>query len=92
MSTYVDATGFRRPTFQEIRKQVEAQFTAAIGTGALALAPRLVPESRDPSPGPLDPVSVALSLAALLPLVWAIKAAAHDGLSWTVGVGFARSE
>lgn len=33
MSTYVDATGFRRPTFQEIRKQVEARFTAAIGTG-----------------------------------------------------------
>lgn len=33
MTTYVDATGFRRPTFQEIRKQVEAQFTAAIGTG-----------------------------------------------------------
>ena len=33
MTTYVDATGFSRPTFQEIRKQVEAQFTAAIGAG-----------------------------------------------------------
>jgi len=33
LTTFVDATGFRRPTFQEIRKQVEAQFTAAIGAG-----------------------------------------------------------
>ena len=33
MTTYVDATGFHRPTLQEIRKQIEAQFTAAIGAG-----------------------------------------------------------
>lgn len=50
----------------------------------LVLAPRLVPESRDPQPGPLDPFSVLLSLAAMLPLVWAIKTVAHDGPSWTV--------
>ncbi|MBI5737847.1 MAG: efflux MFS transporter LfrA [Mycolicibacterium neoaurum] len=47
----------------------------------LILAPKLVPESRDPNPGPLDLVSVALSFVAMLPLVWAIKTAAHDGLS-----------
>lgn len=68
----------------------------------LVLAPRLVPESRDPSPGPLDPISVVLSLVAMLPLVWAIKVAAHDGLSFFVagafvvgsaaGVGFVRRQ
>jgi DHA2 family multidrug resistance protein-like MFS transporter len=51
----------------------------------LILAPRLVPESRDPNPGPLDLTSVALSLTTMLPLVWAIKTAAHDGASWLVG-------
>ncbi len=54
----------------------------------LVLAPRLVPESRDPSPGPLDLVSVALSLTTMFPLVWAIKTAAHDGLSWLVAGAF----
>ncbi|KAA0085678.1 MFS transporter [Mycolicibacterium sp. P9-64] len=57
----------------------------------LVLAPKLVPESRDPSPGPLDPFSVLLSLTAMLPLVWAIKTAAHDGLSWFVVAAFAIS-
>ncbi|WP_102145455.1 efflux MFS transporter LfrA [Mycobacterium hubeiense] len=55
----------------------------------LILAPRLVPESRDPHPGPLDPISVVLSLAAMLPFVWAIKVAAHDGLSVVVALAFA---
>ncbi|MDF2585725.1 MAG: transporter, partial [Mycobacterium sp.] len=50
----------------------------------LILAPKLVPESRDPNPGPLDLVSVMLSFVAMLPLVWAIKTAAHDGLSLLV--------
>ncbi|MGB3482523.1 MAG: efflux MFS transporter LfrA [Mycobacterium sp.] len=47
----------------------------------LVLAPKLVPESRDPNPGPLDLISVALSFTAMLPLVWAIKTAAHNGFS-----------
>jgi len=46
----------------------------------LAFAPALVPESRDPAPGPLDPVSVVLSLLAMLGIVWAIKEFAHDGV------------
>ena len=54
----------------------------------LVLAPRLVPESQDPNPGPLDPISVLLSLATMLPFVWAIKTAAHDGLSAVVGLAF----
>ena len=57
----------------------------------LVLAPRLVPESCDPSPGPLDPFSVLLSLTAMLPLVWAIKTAAHDGLSWAIAAALAVS-
>ncbi len=44
--------------------------------GALLLAGRLLPESRDPSPGRLDLVSVALSLTTMLPVVYAIKAVA----------------
>lgn len=52
----------------------------------LVLGPRLVPESRDPNPGPLDLTSVALSFTAMLPFVWAIKTAAHDGLSSLVAL------
>ncbi|MCK5890370.1 MAG: MFS transporter [Aeromicrobium sp.] len=44
------------------------------------LALWLVPESRDPRPGPVDPASIALSLAAMLPAVYAIKHAAHAGV------------
>jgi MFS transporter, DHA2 family, multidrug resistance protein len=55
----------------------------------LVLLPRLVPESRDPNPGPLDLLSVGLSFGALLPVVSAIKTAAHDGPSVTVGLMFA---
>lgn len=57
----------------------------------LVFAPRLVPESRDPSPGPVDPASVLLSFTTMLPLVWAIKTGAHDGLSWYVGAALAIS-
>ncbi|HEV7648969.1 MAG TPA: MFS transporter [Actinophytocola sp.] len=39
----------------------------------LATAPALLPESRDPHAGRVDPVSVALSLAAILPVVYGIK-------------------
>lgn len=55
----------------------------------LILAPKLVPESRDPHPGPLDPISVVLSFATMLPFVWAIKSTAHDGFSAAGAAGFA---
>jgi DHA2 family multidrug resistance protein-like MFS transporter len=48
----------------------------------LVLAPRLVPESQDPNPGPVDVISVLLTLTTMLPIVWAIKSTAHDGISW----------
>ncbi|MDT0329526.1 MFS transporter [Nocardiopsis lambiniae] len=45
----------------------------------LVAAPLLLPEFRDPTPGRLDLFSVALSLAAILPVVYAIKEAAAEG-------------
>ncbi len=49
----------------------------------LVLTPIFVPESRDPKPGPVDPASIALSLLAMAPVVYAIKSIAHDGLTAT---------
>lgn len=45
----------------------------------LILAPVLVPESRDPKPGRIDPVSIALSMATMVPIVYAIKEVAVHG-------------
>ncbi|GAA3648131.1 MFS transporter [Microbacterium marinilacus] len=46
----------------------------------LVLVPLVVPESRDPRPGPLDLVSVLLSMAATVPVVYGIKELAVAGL------------
>ncbi|MGI5121101.1 MFS transporter [Marinactinospora thermotolerans] len=45
----------------------------------LALTPLLVHESRDPSPGRYDLPSAALSLLAMLPLVYGVKKIAEGG-------------
>ena len=45
----------------------------------LVCAPLLLPEHRDPAAGRLDLFSVALSLAAILPIVYALKTAAEGG-------------
>ncbi|MFD0775750.1 MFS transporter, partial [Streptomonospora algeriensis] len=47
----------------------------------LITAPLLLPEYRTPDPGRLDLPSVALSLAAILPVVYAVKEAAENGWS-----------
>ena len=47
----------------------------------LISAPLLVPESRDPAPGKIDPISIALSMATMIPVVYAIKAVAVDGIT-----------
>lgn len=47
----------------------------------LIAAPLLVPESRDPRPGRIDPISIVLSMAAMVPVVYAIKSFAVDGPS-----------
>ncbi|HEX6871517.1 MAG TPA: MFS transporter [Micromonosporaceae bacterium] len=60
----------------------------------LAVGRFLLPEYRAPRAGRLDLVSVALSLAAILPLVYALKEFARAGagpvavLAGTVGAGF----
>jgi DHA2 family multidrug resistance protein-like MFS transporter len=46
----------------------------------LILVPILVPESRDPKPGRFDPLSVVLSLATMVPIVYAIKEFAVHGV------------
>ncbi|MGX5359648.1 MFS transporter [Kocuria sp. KH4] len=45
----------------------------------LVLGPLLVPESRDPRPGPVDVPSVLLAMLALTPVVYGIKAATASG-------------
>ncbi|MCY7411613.1 MAG: MFS transporter, partial [Salinibacterium sp.] len=45
----------------------------------LVLAPLLVPESSDPNPGRFDPMSIVLSLATMVPIVYAIKEFAVHG-------------
>lgn len=47
----------------------------------LIVAPRLVPESRDPSPGDFDLASSALSMMAMIPTIYAVKSLAEHGPS-----------
>jgi MFS transporter, DHA2 family, multidrug resistance protein len=60
----------------------------------LATAPRLLPESRNPEPGPLDWIGVVLSFSAMLPFVYGVKSLASHGLSVVAvaallaGIGF----
>ncbi len=58
-----------------------AMFLMAVpimGTLAL-LGPFVLPESRDPDPGPIDLLSVVQSIAATLLLVYGVKETAHHG-------------
>ena len=48
----------------------------------LVLGPLLLPEYRDPDAGRLDLVSAALSLAAVLAVIYGLKQIAEDGLGW----------
>ena len=52
----------------------------------LVLAPLLVPESRNPDAGRVDAVSIVLSMAMMVPIVWAIKEFAVHGFSPTIVV------
>ena len=68
----------------------------------LAVGPVLLPEYRDTSAGRLDPTSVALSLAAILPVIYGLKEMAREGLGFlptvavvagvVVGVVFVRRQ
>jgi MFS transporter, DHA2 family, multidrug resistance protein len=46
----------------------------------LAIGPRLLPEYKNPEPGRLDLASAALSLLAVLAVIYGIKAVAKDGI------------
>jgi len=52
----------------------------------LALAHVLLPESRDPRPGPMDPLSVLLIIGTLLPITFGIKSAS-TGEPWPLWGG-----
>ncbi|HYN18749.1 MAG TPA: MFS transporter, partial [Actinomycetes bacterium] len=52
----------------------------------LILGPRVLPEYRDPNAGRLDLVSAAMSIVAVLAVIWGLKDIAQDGLS-AVAVG-----
>ncbi|MGL3805235.1 MFS transporter [Paeniglutamicibacter sp. R2-26] len=48
----------------------------------LFLGPVLIPESRDPKPGAIDPVSIALVIMTLLPIVFGVKDLTHSASPW----------
>jgi MFS transporter, DHA2 family, multidrug resistance protein len=68
----------------------------------LALGPRVLPEYRDPEAGRLDLASAAMSVAAVLAVIYGLKETAQDGLGLppvlailaglAVGVGFVRRQ
>ncbi|MFD8996904.1 MFS transporter, partial [Streptomyces abikoensis] len=47
---------------------------------------KLLPESKDPAPGPWDLPSVLLSMAGIVGLVYAIKEGATNGFAWPVAL------
>src|SRR6478736_1343282 len=53
----------------------------------LVLAPLLVPESRDPNPGRIDPISILLSLGTMVPIVYGIKEVAVHGVTAPIAAG-----
>ncbi len=52
----------------------------------LILGPLLLPEFRDPDPGKLDITSAALSLSAVLFVIFGIKTLASYGFDWTASL------
>jgi MFS transporter, DHA2 family, multidrug resistance protein len=60
----------------------------------LLVGPRLLPEYRDPEAGRLDLVGAAVSLVAVLALIYGLKQIAQDGIGWVAaasiltGLGF----
>ncbi|MFG2503371.1 MFS transporter [Streptomyces sp. NPDC048441] len=55
----------------------------------LILAPVLIPESKDPKPGRFDLMSVPLSMAAVLPVVYGLKEIAAEGFETSYAVSLA---
>ena len=55
----------------------------------LLAGPRLLPESRDPSPGRIDLLSVALSLASVLGVIFAVTQSSEHGVHPSSAIVFA---
>jgi DHA2 family multidrug resistance protein-like MFS transporter len=55
----------------------------------IAIGPVLLPEFRDPDAGRLDPVSAALSLAAVLAVIYGLKRIAEVGPGWFAALSIA---
>jgi MFS transporter, DHA2 family, multidrug resistance protein len=59
----------------------------------LVVGPRLLPEYRDPDAGRLDLISAAVSLVAVLAVIYGLKQIAQDGVGWiaalSIGAGLA---
>ncbi len=47
---------------------------------------KLLPESKDPSPGPWDLLSVVLSMIGVVAVVYAVKEGATHGLTWQIAL------
>ena len=68
----------------------------------LILGPRLLPEFKDPTAGRLDIASAALSLVAILTVIFGLKQFAQEGIGWlavaslalglAIGVAFVRRQ
>ncbi|MDF6022183.1 MFS transporter [Streptomyces sp. JH34] len=52
----------------------------------VAVGIKMIPESKNPAPGPWDLPSVGLSLVGMIGVVYAVKEAAAHGVSWENGV------
>ncbi|MEU6857497.1 MFS transporter [Glycomyces sp. NPDC046736] len=63
---------------------------APVSLAVMVAAPLLLPESKDPNPGPLDLLSVAMSFLAMFPFVYGVKTVAEHGVSLAalVAIGF----
>jgi DHA2 family multidrug resistance protein-like MFS transporter len=55
----------------------------------LVLGPRLLPEFRDPNAGRLDLTSAAMSLVAVLAVIYGLKQIAQEGFGWSAGLSIA---
>ncbi|MEU1126783.1 MFS transporter [Streptomyces sp. NPDC005899] len=54
----------------------------------VAVGIKMIPESKNPAPGPWDLPSVGLSLVGMVGVVYAVKEAAAHGVGWENGLSF----
>ena len=62
---------------------------APVSLAVMVAAPLLLPESKDPNPGPLDLRSVAMSFLAMFPFVYGVKTVAEHGATWAAAAALA---